>query len=88
MGPTPQVIYVSPSFCRLMGASYEDYPLPKAWRDLIHPDDLVALETALREGLRQKTTVEHIHRVAAGTARGGSGGTSGPSGCGTTTPIR
>ena len=70
MGPTPQVIYVSPSFCRLMGASYEDYPLPKALEDLIHPDDLVALETALREGLRQETAVEHIHRVAAGDGQG------------------
>lgn len=66
MGVVPQVIYVSPSFCRLAGVPYETYPLPKALVDLIHPDDLVSLEKTLQDGLEQGEAVEHVHRVAAG----------------------
>ena len=66
MGEYPRVIYVSPSFCRLIGADAKTYPLPQPLSGLIHPDDRVELEQALREGLRQGKAVEHAHRVSAG----------------------
>ena len=66
MGPRPQVIYVSPSYCRIIGAEPEDLPLPMAMEELIHPDDVAALEEALRTGLREDRAVEHTHRISAG----------------------
>ena len=51
MGNHPRVIYVSSSFCRLIGADHKTYPLPKPLSELIHPDDLVSLEETLRNGL-------------------------------------
>ena len=66
MGGAPRVIYVSPSFCRILGADPQTFPLPKPLAELIHPDDLVSLEETLREGLRREETVEHTHRVARG----------------------
>lgn len=65
MGDTPQVIYVSPSFCRLIGADHKTYPLPQPLSELIHPDDLVSLLETLEAGLAQGTMVEHSHRVSA-----------------------
>jgi hypothetical protein len=68
MGDMPQVIYVSPSYCRIMGADFKTFPLPMPLQKLIHPDDLVMLEDALKEGLQSKTAVEHTHRI---TGNGG-----------------
>lgn len=70
MGSVPQVIYVSPSYCRIMGTDIKEFTVPKALGKLIHPDDLVMLEAALREGLKNETAVEHTHRVS------GNGGSS------------
>ncbi len=66
MGEAPQVIYVSPSFCSLIGADVQAFPLPKLLGELIHPDDLLPLVEILRAGLSSGGTVEHSHRVAAG----------------------
>lgn len=66
MGDVPRVIYVSPSFCRIIGSTPEAYPLPKPLTDLIHPDDLNPLLDTLREGLRRGEIVEHTHRVLGG----------------------
>lgn len=71
MGNHPRVIYVSSSFCRLIGADHKTYPLPKPLSELIHPDDLVSLEETLRNGLARGEMVEHTHRIspAEGTGR-------------------
>ena len=68
MEDSPRVIYVSPSFCRIVGADPKTYPLPQPLADLIHPDDLLPLVQALREGLSHGQMVEHTHRVSV---RGG-----------------
>ena len=69
MGEMPRVIYVSPSFCRIIGSAPESYPLPRPLSDLIHPDDYISLLKALQEGLQQGAVVEHTHRVCAGDGR-------------------
>ena len=69
MGEDPKVIYVSPSYCRILGADIQTFPLPKPLSGLIHPDDLVGLERTLREGLRREAAVEHTHRVRAAGGR-------------------
>ena len=69
MGEIPQVIYVSPSFCRIIGSDPESFPLPKPLSELIHPDDQVSLLRTLREGLQSGATVEHTHRVCAGDGK-------------------
>lgn len=69
MGPQPRVVYVSPSFCRLIGADPGAYPVPQPLTALVHPDDFCALEQALREGLRSCRPVEYTHRLATADAR-------------------
>lgn len=64
MGRPPQVLYVSPSFCRLIGVDIKDFPLPTPLAHLIHPDDIVALERELRRGLEQAAAAESTHRVS------------------------
>lgn len=71
MGDLPRLIYVSPSFCRIIGADPESFPLPCPLSSFVHPDDLVDLERALRVGLESNETVDHTHRVSA-DAEGGS----------------
>lgn len=63
MGEYPQIIYVSPSFCRLIGVDLQEYTLPKALSDLIHPDDLASLEQSLKEGFEKEQAVENICRL-------------------------
>ena len=69
MGSTPQVIYVSASYCRILGVDMGALALPKALSELIHPDDLAALEQALRNALEKKTPAEHVHRISADGGR-------------------
>lgn len=69
MGESPRVIYVSPSFCRIIGSDSETYPLPRPLSDLIHPDDYTSLLKVLRKGLQQGSVVEHTHRVCAADGR-------------------
>lgn len=66
MSESPQVIYVSPSFYRIIGAKAPAYSLPLPLSSLIHPDDQLGLEETLWEGLRQGQPVEHTHRVSSG----------------------
>ena len=70
MGQAPQVIYVSPSYCRLMGADVRTFPLPSPLSGLIHPDDLAGLERVLREGLERGEAVENTHRTALDSSLG------------------
>ena len=69
MGEVLRLIYVSPSFYRIIGVQPAAYNLPLPLSELIHPDDLLEVERVLREGLERKQTVDHIHRVSAGGAR-------------------
>ena len=66
MGEYPKIIYVSPSFCRIIGADPQSFHLPQPLSSLIHPDDQLSLEQTLRDGLRKKKVVEHTHRVSSG----------------------
>lgn len=67
MSQDPQIIYVSPSFCRIIGADAQNYPLPQPLADLVHPDDLQALTQALEQGVSRNQIVEYTHRVCAGS---------------------
>ena len=62
MSDPPRVIYVSPSFCRLIGAKEELEP-PVPLSRLIHPDDLLAFEAVVQEALANDRPAEHTHRV-------------------------
>ncbi len=65
MGEYPRVIYVSPSFCRILGVDSQTYPVPISLSSLIHPDDQAEFEKALRNGLQQGCAVEYTHRISA-----------------------
>ena len=64
-GETMRLIYVSPGFCRMIGADPATYKPPKLLSDIIHPDDWVGLSTVLRESLRDGREADHIHRVSS-----------------------
>ena len=63
MGEQIRVIYVSPSFCRILGVDSKKYVLPKPLSSIVHPDDLAPLSLALRRGLEKNETVDHTARV-------------------------
>lgn len=65
MSETPRLLYISPSFCRLLGVDAEEYIVPRSLAQLVHPDDLSSLLRNLEMGLEQGNCVEHIHRVSA-----------------------
>ena len=65
MGEPMRIIYASPSFCRILGADPQNYAMPKLLSELVHPDDRLSLERALRSALKMGTTSEHTHRVSA-----------------------
>lgn len=65
MGEHLQIIYVSPSYCRICGEEYEGFKLPRMLEELVHPDDLPGLVAALRAGLTRGETVEYDHRAYA-----------------------
>lgn len=64
MGDPIRLIYVSPSFCRLIGADLHTYSLPCLLSQVVHPDDLQDLEQTLRRGLAQNGSADHTHRVS------------------------
>ena len=65
LGDAPQVIYVSPSFCRIIGADPGKLELPIPLARLIHPDDLVAVEREIREAQRLGRPADSTHRVSS-----------------------
>lgn len=69
MAREPRLIFVSPSFCRILGVEPEEFPLPRDLEGLIHPDDWVELEKVLRQGLRDGEIIEHTHRISPDGAR-------------------
>ena len=64
MGEPINLIYVSPSFCRILGTDPQTYVTPRRLSELVHPDDLLELERVLRKGVREEQAVEHTHRVS------------------------
>lgn len=60
-----RLLYVSPSFCRIIGVKPGTYSLPCPLSRFIHPDDLVDLEQALQDGLANDHSVDHTLRVSA-----------------------
>ena len=59
-----QLLYVSPSFCRILGVDPKEYAMPRRLDKLVHPDDLHGLEAALRGGAVPGKPVEYTHRVS------------------------
>lgn len=64
MGETIRLIYVSPSFCRVLGVEAEHFPLPRSLAQIIHPDDWPHLEQTLRQGAAQGGHIQHTHRIS------------------------
>ena len=58
------LLYVSPSFCRILGVDPKVYTMPKSLGELVHPEDRMELEQTLWKGLNQRQWVEHTHRVS------------------------
>ena len=65
MGAALRLIYVSPSFCRILGVEPGQFALPKLLAEVIHPDDWVDLEKTLRAGADSGALIEHTHRVSS-----------------------
>lgn len=65
MGEEPRLIYVSPSFCHLIGADPGSYTLPRTLAGLVHPDDLPALFETLRRGLSTGEAIEFTSRICS-----------------------
>ena len=59
-----QMLYVSPSFCRILGVDSKAYAMPKRLDELVHPDDLQGLEKALRGDPVSGRPVEYTLRVS------------------------
>ena len=59
-----QMIYVSPSFCRLMGTDVQSFTLPRPLGDVVHPDDMSELENVLRQAAEQDSITECTCRIA------------------------
>ncbi len=63
LGEDPQVIYVSPTFCGLIGEDPKAVKLPLPLSHFIHPQDYPGVLEALRESAGPGRTLEHSHRV-------------------------
>lgn len=64
-GDTAQIVYVSPSYCRLIGKDYNTFHLPVPLASIVHPDDIQNLMENLYDGLKNHCPVEHTHRVTS-----------------------
>lgn len=60
------IIYISPSFCRMVGVTPQQFTLPKRLERFAHPDDLPALEKTLRAAAAGGGMVENVHRISWG----------------------
>ena len=59
-----RIIYVSSSFCRILGVDLKTYTLPKNISSIVHPDDIIGLNSALHSGLENNKAVDCITRVS------------------------
>ncbi len=64
IGEQLRILYVSPSFCRIIGADPLQYTMPRYLSDWIHPDDWPSLQSAYQSGAESGDIVEHIHRIS------------------------
>ncbi|MEA5050888.1 MAG: diguanylate cyclase [Oscillospiraceae bacterium] len=63
IGDVIRQIYVSPSYCRMMGCDYESYETPRLLGEvMIHPDDMEDFEDALRRGAKEREVVDCVLR--------------------------
>ena len=69
MGDDPQLIYVSPSFCRILDIDIRSFPLPGPLDALNRPADPLPPEPARRHGLREGAGVEHTHRISVDSGK-------------------
>ena len=51
MSDLPRLLYISPSFCHLLGVDAEEYIAPRLLSQLVHPDDLRSLLRIVQQGL-------------------------------------
>lgn len=71
MTETLNIIYLSPSFYRILGSDSDSFSLPKPLSDFVYPDDWAEVEEILRSALRENHTAEHTHRVISPEHRDG-----------------
>lgn len=64
IGERLRILYVSPSFCRIIGADPLQFTLPRCLSDWIHPDDWPSLRSVYQSGVKSGDTVEHTHRIS------------------------
>ncbi len=64
IGEQIHIIYVSSSFCRILGVDSKTYSLPKTLSSIVHPDDIIGLRSALFKGLENDNAVDCITRVS------------------------
>ena len=64
IGEQPRLLYVSPSFFRIIGADPLQYTLPLNLSNWIHPDDWISLKAVYQSGVESGNVVEHTHRVS------------------------
>lgn len=64
MGDPDQLIYVSPSFCKILGTNPQKFSLPCPLTQIVHPDDRIAFEQDLKGCLSGDGSVDCIHRVS------------------------
>lgn len=65
IGQELRIIYVSPSFFRIIGMEMDRTELPCPMTRIVHPDDVADLERTLRAGLESNQVVNHTHRVSS-----------------------
>ena len=65
---TVNVVYASPSLCRIMGVESPELSLPCRLSNFggIHPDDISEYERKIRDAQAGGKTVEYEHRIARG----------------------
>ena len=66
MGEPIRLLYVSPSYCRILDLSRQAYSLPRALAETVHPDDRLELERTLREGVLSGRSLEYTCRISGG----------------------
>lgn len=68
-GNPMQMIYVSPSFCRLLGCEPKAFALPRPVGKSVHPDDMAGLEDMLSQAAAGEGVTEYTCRIRAEDGR-------------------
>ncbi len=70
LGEPIRLTFVSPSFCRLLGASKDGLPTPVDMQSLVHPDDEAGLERVFYAAATSDSPAEITVRMASADGRG------------------